>query len=102
MVGGVEYEVDCIIYASGFEVGTEYKRRAGFDVAGRDGLKLSDAWAEGMRSLHGLLVQGFPNLMITSNAQSGFTTNFPHAMDERARHMAYLLHSLRPPRPVTS
>ena len=49
MVAGVEYEVDCIIYASGFEVGTEYKRRAGFDVSGRDGLKLSEAWAEGMQ-----------------------------------------------------
>ena len=34
---GVEYEVDCIIYASGFEVGTAYTRRAGFDLIGRDG-----------------------------------------------------------------
>ena len=33
--------------------------------------------------------------MITSNAQSGFTTNFPHAMDERAQHMAYLLKALK-------
>src|ERR1700742_889762 len=49
VVAGVEYEVDCIIYASGFEVGTEYKRRAGFDLTGRDGLKLSDAWSEGMK-----------------------------------------------------
>ncbi len=47
VVGGREYEVDCIIYASGFEVGTEYKRRAGFDLTGRDGLKLSEAWADG-------------------------------------------------------
>ena len=31
VAGGVEYEVDCIIYASGFEVGTEFTRRAGFD-----------------------------------------------------------------------
>jgi cyclohexanone monooxygenase len=95
VANGVETPVDCIIFATGFEVGTAFTHRAGYDVTGRGGLKLSDAWAEGMRSLHGLLVQGFPNLMITSNAQSGFTTNFPHAMDERARHMAYLLHSLR-------
>ena len=45
VVAGKEYEVDCIIYASGFEVGTEYKRRAGFDLAGRDGMKLSEHWA---------------------------------------------------------
>ena len=95
VANGVETPVDCIIFATGFEVGTAFTHRAGYDVTGRGGLKLSDAWAEGMRSLHGLLVQGFPNLMITSNAQSGFTTNFPHAMDERAQHMAYLLHSLR-------
>ena len=38
VVGGVEHEVDCIIYASGFEVGTDYKRRSGFEVTGRDGL----------------------------------------------------------------
>ena len=31
VVAGVEYEVDCIIFASGFEVGTDYTRRAGFD-----------------------------------------------------------------------
>ena len=95
VANGVETPVDCIIFATGFEVGTAFTHRAGYDVTGRGGLKLSDAWAEGMRSLHGLLVQGFPNLMITSNAQSGITTNFPHAMDERAQHRAYLLHSLR-------
>src|SRR5436305_15215173 len=48
VVAGVEYEVDCIIYASGFEVGTDYTRRAGFDMTGRDGVALSDAWAGGM------------------------------------------------------
>ena len=40
MVDGVEYEVDCIIYASGFEVGTPFTRRAGYDITGRDGLTL--------------------------------------------------------------
>ena len=95
VANGVETPVDCIIFATGFEVGTAFTHRAGYDVTGRGDLKLSEAWAEGMRSLHGLLVHGFPNLMITSNAQSGFTTNFPHAMDERAQHMAYLLRGLK-------
>ena len=39
VAAGGEYEVDCIIYASGFEVGTEYTRRAGFDPIGRDGVR---------------------------------------------------------------
>src|SRR3546814_6719678 len=41
VVAGQEYELDCIIYASGFEVGTDYARRSGYDVTGRDGVKLS-------------------------------------------------------------
>ena len=64
VVGGKEYEVDCIIYASGFEVGTEFTRRAGFDLTGRDGVKLSEAWAEGMRTKHGIHVHGFPEPLL--------------------------------------
>ena len=68
-VAGVHYELDCLIFASGFEVGTEYKRRAGFETVGRSGLKLSDYWAEGMRTLHGIHVHGFPNAFILGATQ---------------------------------
>ena len=44
-----------------------------------------------MRTLHGVHTNGFPNLFIISNSQSGFTTNFPHSMDETARHIGYIL-----------
>ena len=91
IANGVEYEVDCIIFATGFEVGTGYTRRAGYDVEGRGGLRLSDKWADGVRTLHGLHTRGFPNLLIMSNAQSAFTTAYTHAMDESAKHMAYIL-----------
>ncbi len=95
VANGEEFEVDCIIFATGFEVGTSFTQRAGYDVTGRDGLTLSDAWKDGMCSLHGLFVHGFPNLIIASNAQSAFTTNFPHAMDERARHLGWILDRCR-------
>ncbi len=95
VANGQEYEVDCIIFATGFEVGTEYTRRAGYDVVGQDGLKLSEKWADGMRSLHGLHVRGFPNLFVMSNSQAAFTTNFPHAMDACAKHMCYILTKCR-------
>ena len=62
-------DVDCIIYASGFEVGTEHKRRAGFDLTGRDGEKLSDHWSDGMKTLHGTHVHGFPNAFIVQPTQ---------------------------------
>ena len=54
VVDGVEYEVDCMIFATGFEVGTAFTRRAGFEIYGRDGVRLTDHWAKGMRTLHGL------------------------------------------------
>ena len=89
VVGGVEYEVDCIIYASGFEVGTEYKRRAGFELTGRDGLTLSEAWAEGMRSKHGIHVHGFPNAFFVQPTQgANLISNVPHNLTEAGRTIA--------------
>ena len=55
MFDGIEYDVDCIIFATGFEVGTAYTRRAGFEIYGRDGQTLTDYWADGPRTLHGYL-----------------------------------------------
>ena len=95
VAGGREYEVDCIIFATGFEVGTSYVRRSGYDVTGLDDINLSDKWAEGMRTLHGVMTSGFPNLFIISNSQAGFTTNFPHAMDETSQHIGYILNECR-------
>ncbi|HVN86300.1 MAG TPA: NAD(P)/FAD-dependent oxidoreductase [Candidatus Binatia bacterium] len=91
VANGVEYEVDCIVFATGFEVGTEYTRRSGYDVVGREGLTLSAKWADGFRSLHGYMTHGFPNLFIVGNSQSAATTNFPHAMDESAQHFCYVI-----------
>lgn len=95
IANGQEYEVDCIIFATGFEVGTDYTRRAGYDVVGKHGLKLSDKWANGMRTLHGLHTRGFPNLFILSNGQSAFTTNFPHSMEETATNIRYVIEQCR-------
>jgi cyclohexanone monooxygenase len=88
---GTEYEVDCIIYATGFEVGTSYTRRAGFEVHGRGGVALSDHWAEGVRTLHGMHSHGFPNCFIMGPQQSGFTVNFPHMLDEQSKHIAHIV-----------
>jgi cyclohexanone monooxygenase len=91
VVEGKEYELDCLIYASGFEVGTEYCRRASFEVYGRGGRSLTDTWSEGTRTLHGMHVHGFPNCFLMSNAQAGFTANYPHLLNEQAKHIAYII-----------
>ncbi len=89
MVAGDEYEVDCIIYASGFEVGTDYKRRAGFDLTGRDGLKLSEHWADGMRTMHGIHVHGFPNAFFVQPTQgANLISNVPHNLTEAGQTIA--------------
>ncbi|MEQ8497110.1 MAG: hypothetical protein RLW61_17685 [Gammaproteobacteria bacterium] len=61
VVDGVEYEVDCIIFATGFEVSTAYTRSSECEVYGRDGVTLTDYWADGVKTFHGFLSQGFPN-----------------------------------------
>jgi cation diffusion facilitator CzcD-associated flavoprotein CzcO len=91
IVAGIEYPLDCLIFATGFEVGTSYSQRTGFDIIGRDGLTLTDKWADGVRTLHGLHVNGFPNCFIESIAQSGFTVNFPYLIDTQSRHIAWII-----------
>ena len=91
VVAGTEYALDCLIFATGFEVGTDYTRRTGFEVIGRDGLTLSDKWSDGVRTLHGLHVNGFPNCFIASIAQSGFTVNFPYLIETQSRHTAWVI-----------
>jgi cyclohexanone monooxygenase len=92
VVAGKEYEVDCIIYASGFEVGTEYKRRAGFDLTGRDGVKLSDYWADGMRTKHGIHVHGFPNAFLVQPTQgANLISNVPHNLTEAGKTIARVI-----------
>ena len=91
-VGDDHYELDLLIYASGFEVGTPFERRAGFDAVGRDGLRLSEKWAEGMRSLHGIHVHGFPNLFVVGPSQgANLISNVPHNLVEAGQTIATMI-----------
>ena len=83
-VGDTHYDLDVVIFASGFEVGTSAARRSGFETYGRNGLSLSDKWAEGMQSMHGMHVHDFPNLFIVGPSQganliSNITQNLTEA-----------------------
>ena len=91
VVDGVEYEVDCLIYATGFEVGTAYTRRAEFEVYGRGGLSLSDYWADGMKTHHGFLSNGFPNCFHMGLTQTGLAPNFTYMLNGQAVHIAHLI-----------
>src|SRR6201999_2764972 len=52
IANGKEYEVDCIIFASGFEISSAFKRRIGFEIWGRDGLWLYNYYVDGFPTQH--------------------------------------------------
>jgi cation diffusion facilitator CzcD-associated flavoprotein CzcO len=91
IVDGLEYQVDCLIFATGFEVGTAYTRRSEFEVYGRGGVALSASWANGMRTYHGFLSHGFPNLFHMGLTQTGLAPNFTYMLDGQATHIAHLV-----------
>jgi cation diffusion facilitator CzcD-associated flavoprotein CzcO len=92
VVGGREYEVDCIIYGSGFEVGTELVARNGFETVGRGGLTLTEAWSKGMRSKHGINVHDFPNAFWVQPTQgANLISNVPHNIVESAMTIAMMI-----------
>jgi len=91
VVSGVEYPVDLLVFASGFEVTTDLHQRIGFDPKGLGGVTLSERWSEGAHTLHGVLASGFPNLLLISLVQGGFGTNFMHLLSESAKHVAHIV-----------
>ena len=95
VANGVEYPVDCIIYATGFEVGTVYTRRAGYEITGIGGKKLSDYWADGMKTFHGFSSHGFPNCYQMGLGQNGLSANLTAILDDQARHLAFLIKELQ-------
>jgi cyclohexanone monooxygenase len=84
VANGVEYELDCIIFASGFEVGTPLERRAGYEVYGRGGVALSQKWKDGVSTMFGMQTHGFPNCFIVGLSQTGVSANIPTSSTCRA------------------
>ncbi|HAR31761.1 MAG TPA: monooxygenase [Gammaproteobacteria bacterium] len=95
VANGVEYEVDCIIFATGFEITSAPKRRVSFDIIGREDESLFDHWRDGLRTLHGLSSHGFPNWFFIGVNQNGLSVNMTAMFDDQAQHIAYILSELR-------
>jgi cyclohexanone monooxygenase len=91
VANGQEYEVDCIIYASGFEISTAFKRRVGFEISGRGGLSIFDYYKDGFRTLHGHSSRNFPNWFYIGIGQNGLSVNMTAMFDDQARHIAYII-----------
>lgn len=91
VVGNKEFPVDVLIYASGFDLNSPYYHRLGFDPKGEGGVSLSQAWANGMYSLHGILTHGFPNMCMNSALQGGYHINFAYSTTVASEHIAWVV-----------
>lgn len=91
IVNGQQYELDCLIFATGFEWLTEHKVGSGFEIYGRDGLPQSEAWEEGVLSLYGIHSRDFPNRFAICNSQQPQTANFVHMLDVVTTYLANLV-----------
>jgi cation diffusion facilitator CzcD-associated flavoprotein CzcO len=89
-----DYEFDIIVYATGFDAIT-----GGYDrmtIAGVGGQLLADKWREGPQTCYGMLVSGFPNMLMVTGPQSGSGSfNFPRAIESGIDWLTDLLKFMR-------
>ena len=77
---GAHYDLDLIVYATGFDAITGAYDRV--DIRGVDGTSLAEQWRDGPSTYLGVLSHGFPNLLMVAGPQSvSGSTNFPRAIE---------------------
>lgn len=91
VVGGKEYALDCLIFATGFEWLAEYDREFGIEVIGPGGTRLNEHWSQGARTLYGIQTHGFPNFLLMQLIQAGGSFNYMTIADEQVKHIAHLI-----------
>lgn len=91
VANGEEYELDCLIYATGFELANDWSHKTGIEIYGRNGTTITEKWHDGASTLHGWTSRHFPNCFWVSIVQAALTPNFMHVTAEQARHFAYVI-----------
>jgi cation diffusion facilitator CzcD-associated flavoprotein CzcO len=87
-----EYEFDIIIYATGFDAITGAFDR--IDIRGADGASLKEKWQDGPQTFLGILVDGFPNMLMVMGPHAGLG-NFPRAAEYSADWVTALIRFAR-------
>ena len=82
---GHEYDLDLLIYATGFEV-----QKTGIynQITGESGLDLQDKFKDGMRTVFGIHSQGYPNLFVMGGYQASFQFNLTYMLQTQGDHIA--------------
>lgn len=92
IANGEEYDADCIIFASGFEVTSDLDRRWGIEpFEGVDGLSIYDHWRDGPKTLHGTMTHGFPNQFFIGYIQGGLNASVTEQFGKQGKHIAYII-----------
>jgi cation diffusion facilitator CzcD-associated flavoprotein CzcO len=91
IANGKEFELDCLIFSTGFELATPWTQKAGIEVTGREGQPLSDKWKNGPVTLHGHSTRNFPNCFFIQNTQAALSPNFLHVTGFQAAHVSYII-----------
>jgi len=87
VVNGKTYELDALVFATGFDVGAAPNKVGEYELLGKSGLTLDQKWANGVRSVHGTQMEGFPNLHIVGAAAQGtIVFNYTNVLEIQAQH----------------
>jgi cation diffusion facilitator CzcD-associated flavoprotein CzcO len=93
VVGGQEYELDALVFATGFDAMTGSILK--IDIRGRDGLALREKWAAGPRTYLGLQTAGFPNLFtITGPGSPSVLTNMLPSIEQHVNWIGECIREL--------
>lgn len=89
----IEYEVDVIIFATGYNVTGRMApdTRADMYISGRGQKSMRTAWKDGVATLHGLTTRDFPNLFFPGPSQAGISANYTYFLDQMAKHVSYII-----------
>ena len=89
---GEEYELDLLVYATGFEV-----QQTGIynDIVGVNDVNLQDKYSQGIRTLLGIHTAGFPNLFIMGGYQASFQFNLTEMLQTQGDHIAACIDYVR-------
>jgi cation diffusion facilitator CzcD-associated flavoprotein CzcO len=89
---GREYEVDVLVYATGFEV---QKTGVYNQIIGEDGVELNDKYRDGIRTVVGVHSHGYPNLFVMGGYQASFNFNLTDVLQAQGDHIAACIDYVR-------
>lgn len=91
VANGVEHEIDCMIFASGYEVTNDLDRRWGIDkIEGRNALSIYEYWKEGFQTFQGMMAHNFPNMFFTGFTQAGANATNSKTFIDQGNHIGYV------------